>query len=89
MKVRDRSPKQKKMLVWRMSEGSTKGEWVDPSALPETSPNATPPRVALEPWTSSSFDLLNGCEVTEFPDTAPGEMFDDLFPAPQDRAKRR
>jgi hypothetical protein len=88
VKVRDKSPKQKKMLVWRMSEGSTKGEWVEPAALSETS-HANPPRVALEPWTSSSFDLLNGCEVTEFPDTAPGELFDDLFPPPQDRTKRR
>lgn len=77
------------MLVWRMSEGSTKGEWVEPGALSDTSPKAnTPPRVALEPWTTSSFDLLNGCDVTEVPDTMPGDLLDDLFPATKEPPKR-
>jgi hypothetical protein len=49
------------------------------------------PKVVLDPvpavdWRSSSYDLLNGTEVSDQSDSIPGELFDQLFrsaaPAP-------
>jgi hypothetical protein len=76
------------MLVWRITEGSTKGEWVDPAAIPVTLPQARAPRVPSESWASSSFDLFNGCDVSESPDTVPGELLDELFQAPDAAPKK-
>ena len=30
-------------------------------------------------WRASSYDLLNGLEVTDQSDSIPGELFDELF----------
>jgi hypothetical protein len=40
-------------------------------------------------WMGSSFDLLNGVEITEGePDSIPGELFDELFNVPERRHRR-
>lgn len=76
--------------VWRISQGNPLGEWVE-QVLP-ASANSMPtnghspaahselPEVSYGSWVTSSYDLLDGAEVTEDPDTIPGELLDDLFP---------
>jgi hypothetical protein len=77
-------------VVWRISESSPMGEWVElrpaRSAPPRTtSPLGDLPEVSFGGWVMSSFDLLNGTDINENPDTVPGELYDELF-APQEDA---
>lgn len=70
--------------VWRISESSPMGEWVDPSAPPPPPPAAAPspkdlPEVSSGGWIVSSFDLLRGTDVDQSPDSVPDELFDELF----------
>lgn len=76
--------------VWRISQSSPLGEWVE--QVQPASANAVPahgrppaadselPEVSYGSWVTSSYDLLDGSEVIEDPDTIPGELLDDLFP---------
>ena len=69
-------------LVWRISERAPRGEWVDPAAAvaPPSGPTDALPEVSSGGWVMSSFDLLNGTDITEgSDDTLPGELFDELF----------
>jgi hypothetical protein len=69
--------------VWRISPSAPKGEWVD--LVPQANPRATPqadkdlPEVSYGTWVTSSYDLLDGADVSDDPDTLPGELFDELF----------
>jgi hypothetical protein len=74
--------------VWRISASAPMGEWVDNPALkaPKPAPVPVPPKsadplpeVSYGSWVTSSYDLLDGTDVTEDPDTVPGELFDELF----------
>lgn len=65
--------------VWRITPGAPLGEIVDPDVPITKAPD--PSSVEEMPdaaWLGSSYDLLNGLEVTE---TAPDELFEDLFNA--------
>jgi hypothetical protein len=79
--VRPKTAPPTKRAVWRISERAPMGEWVDPDALPESPP---PPGAeqatesASSSWMVSSMDLLNGTDVSEDHETAPGELFDDV-----------
>jgi len=61
------------------------GEWVDPSAPPEPPPKKDLPEVSSGNWTVSSFDLLNGVDIDDSPNTVPDDLFDELFPPTDDR----
>ena len=68
--------------VWRMTAEVPQGEFV--GELPdELSPMADDGRaksVRSHPnWMTSSHDLLNGLEVSDFADTLPNDLYDDLF----------
>jgi hypothetical protein len=78
--TRPRTAPPTKRAVWRISESAPMGEWVDPDALPELTPvSKAPPREASSSgWIESSMDLLNGTDVSEDHDSAPGELFDDV-----------
>ncbi len=73
--------------VWRISPSAPKGEWVDlvPQARPQANPQANAqagkdlPEVSYGTWVTSSYDLLDGADVSDDPDTLPGELFDELF----------
>jgi hypothetical protein len=73
--------------VWRISRSAPMGEWVvvrPASVVQESAPSVEPPRDELPEvysgsWVTSSYDLLSGSDVTEDPDTLPGELFDELF----------
>ena len=66
-----------------MTAEAPQGEFVD--ALPgELSPmtddvDAVPPNGSHRAWMASSHDLLNGLEVSDFADTLPNDLYDDLF----------
>jgi hypothetical protein len=70
----------RKRLVWRISDSTPEGAWVNPNEKPASS-GADPSDVINGGWVMSSYDLLNGLEVCESKDVAPGELFDRLFGA--------
>ena len=77
-----------KRLVWRISENSPMGEWIDPSVR-RVAPEAPALADLLSSWATSSYDLLNGIQVIEIPETEPGELFaelPDLQPEPPKRS---
>ena len=74
-----------KRLVWRMTDGAPMGEWVDPDLPSTPAPKKDLPEVSSGSWVVSSFDLLNGIDMTEGPNTVPDDLFDELFPAPPKR----
>lgn len=67
--------------VWRVSPGAPMGEWVEKTAPLVARPSNELPEVSYGSWVTSSYDLLDGTDVTDDPDTLPGELFDELFAA--------
>jgi hypothetical protein len=71
-----------KRLVWRISSTSPMGEWVDPATAPAVSSRPEPAEVSTGGFLSSSFDLLRGTDIHEYPgDTVPADIYDEFFPA--------
>jgi hypothetical protein len=73
--------------VWRISENAPMGEWVNEAAPGVPKPSKDLPEVSHGPWVRSSYDLLDGADVTEGPDTLPAELFDELFAPKRDAPK--
>lgn len=72
--------------VWRITPDHPHGTVIDADAAASASPTGTttpaPERSAAPPdgsWRASSYDLLNGVEVTDESDTIPDDLFDELF----------
>jgi len=81
-------PAEPAKVVWRISESSPMGEWVEtgpPAATPR--PQKDLPEVTYGSWVTSSYDLLQGSEVIEDADTVPGDLFDELFAPKRDAPK--
>jgi hypothetical protein len=74
--------------VWRISESAPMGEWVNEAAPAALKPSKDLPEVSSGPWVRSSYDLLDGADVTEGPDTLPDDLFDELFAPKQDAPKK-
>jgi len=74
--------------VWRISESAPMGEWVNKSAPISPKASKDLPEVSSGTWVKSSYDLLDGTEVTEDPDTLTAELFDELFAPSQDAPKK-
>ena len=86
--------------VWRISQNNPLGEWVEqgPQAVakpvyalgqrPSPAENSELPEVSYGSWVTSSYDLLDGSDVIEDPDTLPGELLDELFPQWEHSGKR-
>ena len=72
--------------VWRISESAPMGEWVNEVAPAALKPSKDLPEVSSGTWVMSSYDLLDGTDVTE--DALPGDLFDELFVAKQDAPKK-
>jgi hypothetical protein len=66
-------------MVWRISESAPMGEWVKPRAQVKDTPAKGLPEVSYGTWVTSSYDLLDGADVIEDPDTIPGDLLDELF----------
>lgn len=77
-----------KRLIWRISERVPLGEWVDPNLPVEPAPKELP-EVSSGRWVRSSYDLLNGVEISDDPNTVPDELFDELFFPRDDKPKAR
>lgn len=73
--------------VWRISASAPKGEWVTVVAPVAAKVDPNLPEVSYGTWVTSSYDLLDGADVTEDEGTIPGELFDELFAPPQAAAK--
>ena len=88
-------PKSPAKRVWRITASNPMGEWVDSLPVPASAPEPAPETIkamslqgdADGHWLMSSFDLLSGSEVTEDPDTVPGDLFDELFSPKPDTPK--
>jgi hypothetical protein len=65
------------------------GEWVRPHAQVHAKIARGLPEVSYGTWVTSSYDLLDGADVTEDPDTIPGELFDELFATKRDVAPEK
>jgi len=77
------------MLVWRITETAPMGEWIDAHTIPgDLSHDDELPEVSLGTWASSSFDLLHGADLSESPDTVPGDLLDELF-GPHDETPKK
>jgi hypothetical protein len=85
MKFSSKTPPGSKKLVWRISPGAPKGEWVEPAAIPP--PKVAPPDRDSSTWAMSSFDLQYGADVTDVSDTVPADLLDELFRAPDEPPK--
>ena len=72
--------------VWRISENAPKGEWIDKSSPIAHKPSQDLPEVSYGTWVMSSYDLLDGTDVTE--EILPGGLFDELFAPKQDAPKK-
>ena len=73
--------------VWRISASAPRGEWVTVVAPVAAKIDANLPEVSYGTWVTSSYDLLDGADVTEDAGTIPGDLFDELF-APQSAAPK-
>ena len=72
--------------VWRMTPDAPLGEIVDfdptvpgPGAKPTEATAVVLYPAPVVSWRASSYDLLNGLDVTDQTDSIPGELFDALF----------
>jgi len=74
--------------VWRISESAPMGEWVSKSAPIAPKSGKDFPEVSSGTWVKSSYDLLDGTEVTEDPDALTAELFDELFAQKQDATRK-
>ena len=86
---RPKPPAPEKKMVWRISQSAPMGEWVVKVPPVTPKPAIELPEVSYGSWVTSSYDLLDGTEVTEDPDTLPGELFDELFATKPDAPKGR
>lgn len=73
--------------IWRISQSAPMGGWVEKVAHVPPRPSTELPEVSYGSWVLSSYDLLDGTDVTDDPDTLPGELFDELFAPQQDTPK--
>ena len=70
--------------IWRMSASAPLGEIVEVEA-PKSGARPNEPQLDIDEWwpeadwQSSSFDLLNGCEVKDYTGRLPDRVFNALF----------
>ena len=72
---RSRSPQGQpasRRRVWRITDSRPEGGWVDADA-PPTEAADDRSTLPMGSWTTSSMDLLDGVQVVELDDPAPGE----------------
>ena len=70
--------------VWRMTAEAPQGGFVDAlpgdlSLMTDEGEPVPPARSSHPNWMASSHDLSSGLEVSDFSDTLPNDLYDDLF----------
>jgi len=83
MSIQRKAPPGMKKLVWRITLDAPNGKWVDPATI--VRPRVDVPERHSNTWAMSSFELTYGLDATEFSDTVPAELMDELFKKPTDR----
>lgn len=84
--ARHKAPAKTKRMVWRISDHAPLGEWVDPNLPPTPEPEHSDETPGG--WRRSTYDLLNGVEIDDNPNTVPDDLFDELFgPSKTDNGK--
>jgi len=83
---RTKEPAVRPRRIWRMTADAPHGQIVDslPGALsPMLHGDADDDRRqrAQANWRASSHDLSTGLEISDFSDTLPNDLYDDLFSA--------
>ena len=86
MRFQSRTPPRATDRFWRFSPGVLKGEWVDPTAMPPL--KVVAPDRGAATWAVSSFELRYGADITDFPDTVPPDLLDELFQPRDDSPKK-
>lgn len=72
-----------------MSRDEPMGRVVDPDASTVGPSPKDLPEVYTGGWLGSTFDLLSGADVRDFPDTIPSEVWDELIAKPNLPPKAR
>lgn len=75
--ARHKAPAKTRRMVWRISDHAPLGEWVDPNLPPTPKPEHSDETPGG--WRRSTYDLLNGVEIDDNPNTVPDDLFDELF----------
>jgi len=78
MSIERKAPPGTKKLVWRITLDARHGKWVDPATI--VRPRVEAPEKDSSTWAMSSFDLQYGADISEFLDTVPADLLDELFP---------
>ena len=65
--------------IWRISKQAPMGEWIYTKAPAADELVESLPEVSYGTWVTSSYDLLDGADVIDEPDTIPAELLDELF----------
>lgn len=73
--------------ILRISKRAPMSERIYAKAPTVDAPIASLPEVSYGTWVTSSYDLLDGADVIEEPDTIPAELLDELF-APKPEAPK-
>lgn len=68
----------KKRQVWRISEETPQGEWVDRDTAPAPLHAESRSGESSGGWAMSSMDLLDGADIVERPDAMPDDAVDEL-----------
>lgn len=73
--------------IWRVTPEAPMGEFVELDAAGAKADEPLPERDARPEsgesnWVQSSFDLAIGLEVSDFDDTVPAELLEELFKTP-------
>jgi hypothetical protein len=87
---RPKEPAVRPRKIWRMSADAPHGQIVDslPGALSPMLPDDADDerrQPAQANWRASSHDLSTGLEISDFSDTLPNDLYDDLFSAEAER----
>ena len=87
---RTKEPAVRPRKIWRMTADAPRGQIVDslPGALsPMLKEGETDQRRhrAQPNWRASSHELSLGLEISDFSDTLPNDLYDDLFSAEAER----
>ena len=83
---RTKEPGVRPRKIWRMTADAPQGQIVDslPGALSPLLHDDRRQR-AQASWRASSHDLSTGLEISDFSDTLPNDLYDDLFSAEAER----
>jgi hypothetical protein len=88
MKARKPATDGNKSLLGRIGAAAAQGKPTDPARSQSARPVDQAPEAPHGGWATSTYELLNGAEVSDDPDTVPSELLDELFAPKQEPPPR-